>query len=60
MHMPEKMALIRNAISFILYFVKLRISVSLGQYYTANPIDISWRWRLWNRLQNREMSNKNS
>lgn len=34
-------------------YVKLRVAVALGQYYTAEPLSISWRWRHWRhpRLQ---------
>lgn len=40
-----------EAISFLWYFVRLRLNVALGQYYTANPIDIRWRWRYYQHLQ---------
>jgi hypothetical protein len=41
----------RDAISFIFYFLRLRLNIVLGQYYTANPIDIRWRWRHWQRIK---------
>ena len=46
----------RDAVAFFLYFVRLRLNLILGQYYTANPVDIRWRWHHWQRikvLQNR-------
>ena len=46
----------RDVFAFLLYFARLRLNLILGQYYTANPVDIKWRWRHWQRikvLQNR-------
>ena len=38
-----------DALLFLLYFLRLRMNIILGQYYTANPVDIRWRWRYWHR-----------
>jgi len=32
---------------FSLYYCKLRLSVMLGFYKTANPLDWDWRWYRW-------------
>jgi len=37
----------RDLISFINYFVRLRINAALGNYHTGNPINLSWRWKHW-------------
>jgi len=40
-----------DAISFIGYFIKLRLGVALGLYYTAEPLGLAWRWRKWRYIQ---------
>ncbi|HEX8738053.1 MAG TPA: hypothetical protein VF721_22155 [Pyrinomonadaceae bacterium] len=34
-------------ISFLSYYLKLRLRVSLGFHITANPVDLKWRWKYW-------------
>jgi hypothetical protein len=41
----------RDAVSFLIYFLRLRLNIALGQYYTANPVDIKWRWRHWRQIK---------
>jgi hypothetical protein len=41
----------REKISFWFYYVKLRISVSLGIHRTVNPLDIEWRRRHWQGIK---------
>lgn len=36
-----------KAISFLLYFFKLHMSIMLGLYHTSHPLDMNWRWRFW-------------
>lgn len=36
-----------NKILFLLYYIKLRLSVAAGIHHTANPLDIKWRWNYW-------------
>lgn len=38
-------------IKFLLYYGKLRLTVSLGIYKTANPVDIKWRWKHWENIK---------
>jgi len=33
-----------NVILFSMYYCKLHLSVLLGAYKTANPLDWNWRW----------------
>jgi hypothetical protein len=41
----------RDAVSFLIYFLRLRLSIALGQYYTANPVSFKWRWRHWQQIK---------
>ena len=41
----------RDVFAFLFYFVRLRLNLIFGQYYTANPVDIKWRWRHWQRIK---------
>jgi hypothetical protein len=41
----------RDLVAFFFYFLRLRLSIILGQYYTANPVDIKWRWRHWQQIK---------
>ena len=41
----------RDAVSFLIYFLRLRLNIVLGQDYTANPVDIKWRWRHWQQIK---------
>ncbi|MDQ3129482.1 MAG: hypothetical protein ACR2IA_02615 [Pyrinomonadaceae bacterium] len=36
-----------KVILFTLYYSKLQLSVLLGIYKTANPLDLNWRWNHW-------------
>jgi hypothetical protein len=40
-----------NVLSFALYYIRLRTSVAFGFHYTAEPLDIRWRWHQWNHIQ---------
>lgn len=40
-----------DGLAFMLYFVRLRVFIILGEYYTANPTDIRWRWRHWQQIK---------
>jgi len=43
-----------NVILFSMYYCKLQLSVMLGFYETANPLDLNWRWNHWqHRYQKR-------
>lgn len=41
---------------FITYFIGLRLSVALGQHYTAEPLDVRWRWR--HRRRQRQLAGR--
>jgi len=47
-------------LSFLLYYVRLRIDVLLGRHQTSRPLGPRYRWRQWQytqhlrRLKNRE------
>jgi hypothetical protein len=34
-------------ILFLLYYLKLRVTVLLGIHQTSNPLDMKWRWNYW-------------
>lgn len=36
-----------NIILFSVYFFKLRLSVLVGFYQTAHPLNLTWRWQHW-------------
>ena len=36
-----------KSISFLFYYSKLLLSVSLGVHHTANPLSVKWRWNFW-------------
>lgn len=36
-----------KVIQFSVYYVKLHLSVALGFHHTSHPLDLHWRWRLW-------------
>ncbi len=38
-----------NVILFALYFLKMRLSVFLSLRQTANPLDLKWRWKHWQK-----------
>jgi len=40
-----------DGILFALYFLKLRLSVFLSLRQTANPLDLKWRWKHWQKTR---------
>jgi len=36
-----------KVISFSMYYCKLQVSVLLGFYKTAYPLNVRWRWNHW-------------
>lgn len=36
-----------KVISFLHYYIKLRLNVLLGVHQTVNPLGLRWRWREW-------------
>ena len=49
---PRSMQNIIKQATFVVYYVQMRLSVLLGIHHTANPTDISWRWRHWDSIRN--------
>ena len=38
-------------LSFLLYYVRLRVEVLLGRHQTSRPLGLRYRWRLWHYMQ---------
>lgn len=38
-------------LSFLLYYVRLRVEVLLGFHKTAHPLGLRYRWRQWQYTQ---------
>lgn len=36
-----------KVIQFLMYYLKLQLTVVLGFYRTSLPMDINWRWHFW-------------
>lgn len=45
-------------LSFLVYYLKLRIAVWFGVHKTVNPVTFKWRWGQWRlgRLQDHRIS----
>ncbi|MCC6327860.1 MAG: hypothetical protein IT174_05035 [Acidobacteria bacterium] len=43
---------------FTLYYLKLRISSSLGTNPHHGPLGLKWRWQTWHRLRRAERKYK--
>ena len=39
-----------NYLRFVGYYFKLRLSVLLKVHHTANPLNVKWRWKHWQRM----------
>jgi len=40
-----------NKVRFLIYYSKLRITVSMGLHPTSNPLNLKWGSRLWLQRQ---------
>jgi len=40
-----------NVLSFLNYYIRLRVGIAFGSRYTAEPLGIRWRWKQWNHIQ---------
>ena len=38
-------------LSFLLYYVRLRVEVVLGRHRTSRPLGLRYRWRQWQYTQ---------
>ena len=38
-------------LSFLLYYVRLRVDVLLGRHQTSRPLGLRYRWRQWQYMQ---------
>ncbi len=38
-------------LSFLLYYVRLRVKVQLGRHKTSRPLGLRYRWRQWQYTQ---------
>lgn len=43
-----------RVILFLLYYLKLRLSVLFETHRTVNPLDLKWRWKYWNNRYKKE------
>lgn len=41
-------------LSFLIYYVKLRLSVATGSRKTTNPINWRWRWGYWKDMKDKD------
>ena len=48
-----------EVIPFLFHFIRLRLSVAIGLFYTAEPLGISWRWRQWRYVRKVQDARKN-
>jgi hypothetical protein len=38
---------VQGVLSFLLYYVRLRVDVLLGRHQTTRPLGLRYRWRQW-------------
>ena len=50
----REMALIYQALQFLIYYPALRVRVILGLHQTPNPLDLRWRWN-YKKYRNERM-----
>ena len=47
-----------KVLAFAFYFLKFRASFAIGLHRTANPKNLKWRWKYWNRMRGRAKKKK--
>jgi hypothetical protein len=40
-----------DVVPFLFHFIGLRVSVAMGRYYTADPLNFRWRLQQWRHIR---------